>query len=514
MNNKALAAIALTVIIAVPIGLGYLLNLEENDKLIWEAGAPVNITDKINNTYGSVYTSYDGPLNNYYVNTGGDDFQPNFKTVSQKYTSIPVYGTGATQHIEPTSSVWLGQYGGNTYTVKGDTHAGKFITLQNVDPSAPTRAINIPQISGYAYGVILIKEGTTVTIDNISYPDVSDVQISAGTYDIVAEVITGFADPAGGWSVTPYAVSYWTNHQQYNAGAKFMLALPANSFLDFSPTGSSHLSITSDSNQNITYTFLRYNQEAISGNLGKYAYLMLDWSNSDGFTLAGIAKWPAMGKNPTVLNSYTYSIEESGRFTGMYWYQFRTNDANVLFRVDSALIGSSQYPIAADSTIEPAKINPAIQSYQVQLSKVERYGLAITFGGETLTVKDNSVIVGTKRIQLNNAVLSSVSEDGITWINKINDREVSQTLAPTNITLNGTWSAIYTLSPLQSKTIHVQEWAPGTFAIDMQTFGMIGAGTAAAAFIALGMTGKASGSKMLILGLVCGMAAVIFGILM
>lgn len=514
MNNKALAAIALTVIIAVPIGLGYLLNLEENDKLIWEADAPVNITDKINNSYGSVYTSYDGPLNNYYVNTGGDDFQPNFKTVSQKYTSIPVYGPGATEHIEPSSYVWLGQYGGNTYALKGDINAAKTIILKNIDPSAPTRAINIPQISGYVYGVILIKEGTTVTIDNTSYTDVSDVQISSGTYDIIAEVITGFADPAGGWSVSANTVSYWTNHQQYNAGAKFMLALPINSTVEFSPTGSSSLTITSDSNHNITYTFQRYNQEAITGNLGQYVYLMLDWSNSDGFTLAGIAKWPAMGNNPTVLNSYIYSIEESGSYSGMYWQHIRTNNANVLFRVDSALIGSSQYPVAVDSSIEPAKINPATQSYQVQLSKVERYGPSITFGGQTLTVKDNSVIVGTKRIQLNNAILSSISEDGITWINKINDREVSQTLAPTNITLNGTWSAIYTLAPLQSKTIHVQEWTPGTFAIDMQTFGMIGAGTAAAAFIALGMTGKASGSKMLILGLVCGVAAIIFGILM
>lgn len=98
-STKALAAIALTMIIVVPIGLGYLMALEEVDVTGWETTDSVNISDLMLNGSTAYYDTYNTPSNNSQImqkiNAMGQTevrtTSPAYNDVSGTYSSVPVY---------------------------------------------------------------------------------------------------------------------------------------------------------------------------------------------------------------------------------------------------------------------------------------------------------------------------------------------------------------------------------------------------------------------------------------
>lgn len=99
ISNKALGAIALTLIVACPIGLGYVFALEQEEVTVWESTSKASLTDIMLNASTEYYINWEGPTNNsqlYYKtwHTIWEDnylVAPDYESVGNTYTSIPIY---------------------------------------------------------------------------------------------------------------------------------------------------------------------------------------------------------------------------------------------------------------------------------------------------------------------------------------------------------------------------------------------------------------------------------------
>ena len=105
-SPKALAAIALTLIVAMPLCLGYALASEQVESQEWESTNKVNLSDTILNSSRPFYAAYTDTMNNSTLfNPNAGDFRsPSYIEVSDTYTSIPTYenGTGTLDLGSPT----------------------------------------------------------------------------------------------------------------------------------------------------------------------------------------------------------------------------------------------------------------------------------------------------------------------------------------------------------------------------------------------------------------------------
>ena len=99
ISNKALGAIALTLIVACPIGLGYVFALDQEEITVWESTSESNLTEILLNSNTEYYINWEGPTNNsqLYYKTWHSGYQDNFimvpdyESVGNTYTSIPIY---------------------------------------------------------------------------------------------------------------------------------------------------------------------------------------------------------------------------------------------------------------------------------------------------------------------------------------------------------------------------------------------------------------------------------------
>ena len=98
-SPKALAAIALTLIIAAPIVLGYAMASENVPYSEWQTESRSNLSNQILNYETPIFGDYDGPNNNLYLlDASGlipryDRLVPTYNQVSSNYTSLPKYTT-------------------------------------------------------------------------------------------------------------------------------------------------------------------------------------------------------------------------------------------------------------------------------------------------------------------------------------------------------------------------------------------------------------------------------------
>jgi len=99
ISNKALGAIALTLIVACPIGLGYVFALDQEEVTVWESTSKASLTDIMLNASTEYYINWEGPTNNsqlYYKTwhtTWEDNYlvAPDYESIGNTYTSIPIY---------------------------------------------------------------------------------------------------------------------------------------------------------------------------------------------------------------------------------------------------------------------------------------------------------------------------------------------------------------------------------------------------------------------------------------
>lgn len=182
-------------------------------------------------------------------------------------------------------------------------------------------------------------------------------------------------------------------------------------------------------------------------------------------------------------------------------------------RVDAAEYRAMEYQIINDRTYSPAdfKTNPSTTIDNVQI-----YGSSLDFGGNTYTVSKGNITLGTHQIPVKGLVLSSVPNGNGEYDNKIGDTVISTTAAPSAITFNGKWSASISTVAQEQYQYTKTEWIAGGFAWNGMddNFLMVGLITSLGAFIALGIYARRSRASVWPLMLVCGGAAALFFIML
>ena len=105
VSTKALAAIALTLIIAMPVGIGFLTAVHQEETDSWQTTSSSKISDLMLNHQTPYYGSYKGTSNNASLWKDGAIVSPEYVTATSSFTSLPIYEQTTTTVSLP-QTVW------------------------------------------------------------------------------------------------------------------------------------------------------------------------------------------------------------------------------------------------------------------------------------------------------------------------------------------------------------------------------------------------------------------------
>lgn len=131
-----------------------------------------------------------------------------------------------------------------------------------------------------------------------------------------------------------------------------------------------------------------------------------------------------------------------------------------VMRVDRASVAAYEYKIIRDTTFNPFdfKANPV-----TKLTYVQEVGTSLEFGGITFSVEDGKITVDSQSVSLAGIQLSSTF-NGNAYDNTINGKIVSTTLAPSSVVFNGDWVVQVTATAQKHVEKESTSWVPGKFA--------------------------------------------------
>lgn len=172
-STKALAAIGLTLCLIIPIGLGYVLSIDEEPVTNWQTTNQSNISNLLLNNNAPYFGSYKGASNNANL-LGGDSAAPNYVTVTSNYSSLPIY--------DETSISLINEATITTYQSENNrpkTISPTSITIPGTDPTAYDEVLigthDLYLVSAVAFAVTYpdntYKVGLTLFSDVIVYRD-------------------------------------------------------------------------------------------------------------------------------------------------------------------------------------------------------------------------------------------------------------------------------------------------------------------------------------------------------
>lgn len=122
MNKMQITAVVVMVAIIMPIGLGYLMAVEEVERTGWESTTTANLTDLMLNSETEYYTVSNVPLNNAEIFVNGSNLMvPDYVSLGSTATSLPKYTTVSTGVSASKSNQYL--TGTNTITPSADVGA-------------------------------------------------------------------------------------------------------------------------------------------------------------------------------------------------------------------------------------------------------------------------------------------------------------------------------------------------------------------------------------------------------
>ena len=536
MVNK-IAVMAVVLIVAVPILLGYGLAFEEVEKTTWNESNTRSITSVL---YNDVKYS-DLALNSYSLNIEpftSEEYYPQYMRVgSSPVTSYPLGQSSIPANVtfDPltygrTGAIFFnGDYPVNA-TITGAYNSGgatvtETISIANMQfwRSIQTDTLTVVGLKA-DQGIYLYADVTSVTFDK---PVTIQYETSSGSY----------ADITYGWKFNQMS-------QGISIGSftKAVITMDFSDILNTIPLGNEYTfslqpRVGSEANQHsypFTITIHRGSSAGGSylyaqghdpdGNV-KTATIPLDDSdftknvyqllmNRAGYELRYVGSWPStmalVQSLATWSFSMKYDVEPPSTFDNIRFDDDAYLYETPIFRLDTAIREGFGSPVITDKAYDPMVLMPSVTgSYSISLSDIGYIGTSIGWGGETFEVKDGALIVDHKRIALSKLTLESKYLDG-TRTNYINGKEIST--GANTLQLNGTWGAIVSLTELTPETSTSNEWQPGEFAwngVD-SSFALMGLIASVGVFVGLGMYGKRSGAKVGMLMLICGGAVLIF----
>lgn len=587
MRFIQIAAIAVTVIIALPIGMGYMMAFDETETAGWRSTETTNLSDMILNSETEYYSVSTAPGNNsellYTDLLGGETtiVAPDYVTTSPTVTSLPEYSQNTTVVSKPatSSNTYTGNSSPFTISVNGgqvpadvtaygivtvsteqlsEYHAGDDISpfsgsitfkatdsglLSDLSPVAlnssslfvtdrvpntftvsatPWKDLSVSsdwsstmdsgaiRLTGDSISYIsidglteIVKIGSVLIVGGESFNGVSGISFASMQDLIVSQSVLNpgsYAQPSDGWRVPALSGAYsaaWINGQR-NSSVTMYAQIPAGSFATYD-IGSNELTLSRSAAGVVTFDV---------GNgtyrLGNYGSLQIVF-NMESVTISGIRAWPTMYVEPVKINTITADYPDP--LEDPFLSITITDESDLVYRVDAASIVAGTFPSTKDYSLNMAEIWPDT-SFALDLLNVGIYGESITFGGESFTVSNGSIMVDGRPVSLLVATFSGTLTDGI-WTYSINNVELATSADPLPVIFSGEWSTSLIGYKMDSYNQTVTEWQPGKFALDKDDFVIVGLLGCLAAFVGLGFYGARSGHKMLALAIVCGSMALI-----
>lgn len=549
-----IAVIALVAVIAVPIMAGYALNLEEETGYRYEeSDQAVNVTPFLQNSVDYSYTNIDVyTLNssNNFGNAGSYTMYPEYVTFSNSRSSVQLEsfstGVGNVPSIVTMSGLTVYQaffhYGNNDVNYN---YPSAQITVNGVVYGTYSRLISIVYDSEHDWLLVTNLYSGNQTTTVISSPQYISYSVT-GSWDGNVRVFYQTTTPTGKYvnivdgfrlnSANPVGASTPFYTQIYNAMdvKSELLTFNLNSI-----TESNHLFSIGGSGSTIhpSQYWLEFEKKTTNGVVSWVARtchreyngpittidtidLYYDPSNTNtyqvlmgyyGGEIRYVGNWPTSIGPSNVYLTYPFtlrsgSFDDDPRFIGNLMIYGKTP----VMRIDGALARAFVSNIIENATYSPGsfKENPS-----TTITDLKVVGSSLTFGGHTYAAtKDGYITLNGHKVPINKLSFNSIPGENGTYDNRIGDDIISNTPEPATLTFNGRWGAnVKTVA--QAETTYTEtKWIAGDFAfngIDSQ-FLMVGLITCVGAFIALGIYGRRSGTKVLPLMLVCAGAGILF----
>lgn len=478
---KALAAIALTLMIAAPIGFGYMFATEDTTVTSWESENRVNLSDTILNSEHPIYMDYTGTSNNTTLTNG----EIVYRETSSIPTSYPMQSIESVS-ITFTDDTWVDLSGYSYWEIRVPNLVSVSYQMNgNTDQATSV----VGPLTIFGYGGSLRFTDSTHTFTLVSYSD-------EGAY----------ANLNAGWTFPLSSTSYtWTNNQ-VNETVTMLVDLPTNSGIGIGTA----LSIGRDNDGLVTIYERKIQPPHLlvqSEDLGYYQYILVTMS-PQGLTVSGLTAWPSIGASYQKFNTVDFvpmMFTMSKTFDSM---SFSVTTTDVTLRVESATILSGSFPDTEDYTLDMGNLFPG-KSYSLKLNSIGIYGDSLTIAGETFTVTNGRISVDGSNVSLKGATISS-KLNGAEYDVYVNAIKVGTSADPASITFDGEWSLTITADILRTAENTSTQWAAGEFAFDKTDFAACGLLVAGALLVGLGMYGQRSGIKFGVLLLICGGAALAY----
>lgn len=544
MNTSKIIVAALVMIVVIPIGMGYIMNIEDTQHTSVEVVKVTNVTNSLLNSTSQYSVERVGSyadnifLNTYYA-------EPNYKAgLSENYTQIPaVRSTSGTLAI--STNTWVDAFsfaGWNANSIQLRIHANNVsaneslgqLRITTMSGVSETYNIASPSASETSYAFLYYRLGTLTFLDadaaagftilsNVDKIEINtpynNVRMDRG--DIFGDEYDRYYDYTKGWNVPAPFNSVdvaWANGQDNSL---------VEIISDVGPGPSVKAELEPYDSSNAHSGKISYWREYVSGGYTTYVQIgtqtpvsLGDYSvvrivlEMDHVTFYGLVAWPTMGMG--YASSYnSVELEYTSPLSNIHYINLIGGQDNPYMRVDRSKSLAGSFPIINNATLNPASLYPGTTSYGVKISHTDISGSSITFGGVTLPVSNGYMTVGNKTTTLEGSTWQTIYEDG-QYNNTVNGILVSSTPNPATMKFNGSWSTIVELQHMDTVTWTSTEWIPGEFAWDGMdaNFCIVGLITCVAVFVGLGMYGARSGAKVGKLMIICGCAAFVFLALM
>lgn len=325
MNMKQLGAVALLMIVVVPIGLGYVLAVDEEEAPSWELSSQVSLSDQLLNSTTPYTATYTGTTNN----TGS--FVPVYNSTSTTVTPYPVFGT--TQiNIQFAANTWVKL----PYAHFSVTIPSNVMYAVQYNGEDPTGDWSVPEHINTEYAT---------TISTLDRDDVTHTWLKIHTTrTLVVTIYTpngSYADPNYGWKI-PQTLT-WSNGQS-NESITFTIDMSANGTI-----GLNTFRIVKDSS-GVHVS----NYTGVPGidkppvNLGNYRYLRVVLENNE-INVTGLKAWTAAGDS-SGLNTVTVKL--NGDHNALRTVTISDSSTVASFRVDSTQITAGTFPSTKNYSLD------------------------------------------------------------------------------------------------------------------------------------------------------------------
>lgn len=559
------AVIALVGILAIPILLGYALNLTEETITDYQPdGEPINVTQLLKNDTAYTYTQADiNSINTNFKIIPNSNFQSsNIMPIFEKITG-PKSNLYLLQSVRQGSPAVFGNLVGFNYIYTYiDTDVGyvsinvtksddTIVTLTNVISACwkdTDNKLTVSYLSNGNYTNDVFQGAKRITwtpsADFVGksfeshFIKTADTSASYGWIDISAGF--HFENNLGSVNLPQYTKSVLFSinlnsitepdyRVYYDLGPqKFYLIKTTDNddnvswkadlviqnlhqqthqiidlYYDSTRTDNTYQYIVNLENEGITYVEDYDRYVKIIGAHSELRYIG-GWQNTIG-EANYYQKYEFYSKNPI-------RVDMPMSFMNRINITDESNNASErtpTMRMDGAIYSGFNYPIIGDQTYTPSdfRTNPT-----TTINDVQKYGTSITFADNVYDVDSaGNITLGTHKASIKGLKLESIPVP-VGYENRINGNVISVTSEPSTITFNGQWGATITTIGNDTTTYTKTEWVAGQFAWDGidTNFLIVGLITCLGVFVALGIYVRKSGKGMIPLLIVCGCCAGLF----